>query len=128
MEAQTEFIRTVGNDERAITKAAEFFPQLTTIKSQLYESRVEKYPLLPRTIDDWLIEDEWALTETASRRFLLHHTKDEESSMVIFCSDIGLKILSLSKRWHSDGTFETAPIMFAQLYVIHSKCLRTPLS
>jgi hypothetical protein len=25
----------------------------------------------------------------------------------IFCSDIGLLVLSASKRWHVDGTFDT---------------------
>ena len=44
---------------------------------------------------------------------------------MIFCSDVGLKILSESNRWHSDGTFETAVKFqedkFQQFYFIHGK-------
>ena len=39
--------------------------------------------------------------------------------MIIFCSAIGLKILSECNRWHGDGTFSVVPDGFYQLYVIH---------
>ena len=43
--------------------------------------------------------------------------QDEE--LVILCSDDGLRILSDSKRWQAKGTFDTAPKMFYQLYILH---------
>ena len=39
--------------------------------------------------------------------------------MIIFCSAIGLQILSKWDRWHGDGTFTRVPDGFYQLYVIH---------
>ncbi len=38
---------------------------------------------------------------------------------IIFSSDIGLKILSESKRWQADGTFTCPPPGFEQLYLLH---------
>lgn len=35
----------------------------------------------------------------------------------LFCSDI---VLASSKRWQSDGTFDTAVPGFSQFYVIHA--------
>ena len=38
----------------------------------------------------------------------------------MFASNTGLKILSESDKWHSDGTFHTKAKYFAQLYTIHA--------
>lgn len=59
------------------------------------------------------------MTEIGDQRFLLKHYKDTECNMLVFCSDVGLKILSKAKKWHSDGTFDSAPAIFYQLYLIH---------
>jgi hypothetical protein len=37
----------------------------------------------------------------------------------VFASKTGLKMLSESVKWHSDGTFHTKSKYFAQLYAIH---------
>ena len=48
-------------------------------------------------------------------KFLILDNK-KSNSIVLFCSETGLKILSKSRKWHDDGTF----YFFAQLYVIHA--------
>jgi hypothetical protein len=58
---------------------------------------------------------------SAGHRFLLTHLKTGNENVLIFCSDIQLRILANSKRWHSDGTFDCAPEMFYQLYIIHAR-------
>ena len=53
------------------------------------------------------VNGEYELTECGNR-FLLSQTKIENAGVdehvLIFCSDVGLKVLAESKRWHSDGT------------------------
>ena len=65
------------------------------------------------------IEGIWSETEIGKKRFLLAHRKGTES-IIIFCSDEGLRLLSLATRWHSDGTFDATPAIFYQLYIIHA--------
>ncbi|XP_026821210.1 uncharacterized protein LOC113559656 [Rhopalosiphum maidis] len=33
----------------------------------------------------------------------------------------GLRALSMSTRWHADGTFKTTPLIFKQLYSLHAE-------
>ena len=40
--------------------------------------------------------------------------------MLIFVSDYKLRVLGSSKRWHSDRTFDSAPHLFKQHYIIHA--------
>lgn len=96
-DSQLAFIKAVDNN---VDKAAELFPQFCSIKSSLHSSRNQKYPPIPDTIDKVVIEGEWSLTELGNR-YLLSHSKNA----TVFCTDVGLRILSLSRRWHSDGTF-----------------------
>jgi hypothetical protein len=81
---------------------------------------------LPKLVSELKINDEYMLTEVGNR-FLLSQTKIKNGSndehVLIFCSDVGLKILAESKRWHADGTFDTAVHFekdkFKQFYLIH---------
>ena len=45
----------------------------------------------------------------------------KDHRIIIFASDIGLKILAKSKRIHCDGTFISAPSQFEQVYIIHGE-------
>lgn len=44
-----------------------------------------------------------------------------DERLIIFGSDRGLSRLAQSKAWHADGTFETCPKFFEQVYVIHAR-------
>ena len=70
---------------------------------------------MPKTIDDIQTANEWRNTETGER-FLLHQSK----YMIIFVSTNSLKALANSKRWQSDGSFDTAVPGFKQLYLIEA--------
>ena len=86
-------------------------PQFETIASGVYKNR--NY-------------SDYNLTEVGNR-FLLSQTKVKNGSnderVLIFCSDVGLKVLAESKRWHVDGTFYTAVQFekdkFQKFYLIH---------
>ena len=50
-------------------------------------------------------------------KFLIFNSKNNK--ILLFCSPDGMKCLSESSYWHSDGTFHAAAKYFYQLY-IHS--------
>ena len=77
--------------------------------------RLKNLPKLPMTIEEIKIEGEWSQTSN-KERFLVSNAGSDN---IVFSSKVGLEILSLSKRWHADGTFETAPKSFYQFYIIH---------
>ncbi|CAF0740728.1 unnamed protein product [Brachionus calyciflorus] len=50
--------------------------------------------------------------------FLIYKTK--RNKKLVFCSKIGLEILSKSTEWHADGTFHVATKYYHQLYIIQA--------
>lgn len=111
-EEQTKIIRKVG-DMEILAKAV---PQYENISGGLYKEKAKVIPVIPDTIEEIVIKDDWAMCEDGKRSFLLF----QDSSMIIFCSDVGLKILAKSTRWQCDGTFKVVPKGFKQLYGIHA--------
>ena len=53
------------------------------------------------------------------KHFLLFVTQGE-NRIIAYASDYLLDILFKSSRWHADGTFKSAPELFAQVYLIHA--------
>ena len=94
---------------------AKSLPQLTEIASGLYKHKNKFIPPVPKSINEIKIKGEYEMCEDKVRKFVLFHN----NQMIIFCSAIGLKILSECNRWHGDGTFSVVPDGFYQLYVIH---------
>jgi hypothetical protein len=85
--------------------------------SALHNHQKQNRPLLPTTIVDIVIENEWAQTKTKDR-FLCNY-KENDNQMIIFASDNCLKALAESSRWHANGTFKCAVKDFQQVYIIH---------
>ena len=92
----------------SIEIVADVLPQLITIQSGLTKHKLKFVPVVPETIEQIDIVNEWSKCLDGSR-FLAYHQKDKNDPnkppMIIFTSDLGLKILSKSIRWQSDGTF-----------------------
>ena len=57
-----------------------------------------------------------------NRSLLLQDNSDEdEKRIIIFSTDLSLKLLSESDTWFLDGNFSLAPKFFKQLYTIRVK-------
>ena len=101
-EEQTEYARAVAD----VDVVAQNLPQFETIASGLYKRRNKKFLTLPKLVSELTIDGDYKLTEVGNR-FLLSQTKIKNGSndehVLIFCSDVGLKVLAESKRWHADG-------------------------
>jgi hypothetical protein len=82
---------------------------------------------LPKEIADILIEGRFSETLDSTpeepRRLLLSDKTvkidAQDERCIIFSSAKQLRILHKAERWHSDGTFKTAPKHFYQLYIVH---------
>ena len=91
-------------------------------KSTFLKLRHGLKPQLPQTLFDLNFEgDNFKYSQTTDEEpFLRHHSKNEDNHLLMFASNEGLKLLSTSSRWHSDGTFFAAPKPFNQVYIIHA--------
>ena len=41
-----------------------------------------------------------------------------DTTFMIFKSPVGIDLLKQSKVWYADGTFSTAPVPYAQVYIV----------
>ena len=65
----------------------------------------------------------YSIYSKAGDRFLIKDYRDTIGSrIIVFGSDIQLKILADSKNLNSDGTFDITPLkqIFTQVYIIHA--------
>ena len=70
-------------------------------------------PAVPTTVAEIDLKGEWSET-TRGERFLLH-----KSEYLIFATDANLRTLAECETIFMDGTFNSAPKLFKQLYSIH---------
>ena len=95
-------------------------PIKPTVQRNLRKYRSHKNPPAPQDLVTFEIPPEWTTTSDG-RRFLL---KDDicdvtRSRCIIFSSDAQLRLFSTASDLGFDGTFDKAPELFQQLYVIH---------
>ena len=97
----------------------------------LAHSRRQMMPPLPQT-SSFVIPDAYTTDYHNSSRLLLHDSEDAkfhidstvymrpEGRVLVWASDVQLKLLFESERLYMDGTFSTAPPNFDQVYIIHA--------
>jgi hypothetical protein len=93
-------------------------PEYDSIRSSVLRTRLAKYPPMPTTREAINFDGEYSRTE-GGQRFLLHH----DNNIVIFASDEALQLVSASDIILLDGTFNSSPALFYQLYTIHGRVL-----
>ncbi|KAL5240143.1 hypothetical protein ACI65C_007553 [Semiaphis heraclei] len=99
-------------------------PKLSILKQKLRRLKecATWLPPCPTSIRDLIIPDQYKCLSDGSQ-FLLHDSGvHDDERFIIVGSMTGLRALSMSTRWHADGTFKTTPLIFKQLqYSIHSE-------
>ena len=86
--------------------------------SSAYRARRDSLPPLPANLAALQIQGRWAQT-TQHQAFLLFDEQNGNDRIICFCSEEDLQQMCDSDVLYMDGTFNTAPRMFAQLYTIH---------
>ena len=113
--AVIQYVQTPGID---FTQFALAVPQFQNIRTKLFQIRREDMPLLPRSRETIDLDGQFILT-LDGLRFLLFDTEGADR-IIAFASDRQIEVLSQSEQWHADGTFKSAPELFAQNYLIHA--------
>ncbi|KRY45209.1 hypothetical protein T03_1233 [Trichinella britovi] len=92
------------------------FPTYKSVKTAMYRKRAKKFPRLPPTRQQLEIPLHWRMTKS-DRRFLLYN--NVYNSILIFCTEENLSILSEHSVWSMDGTFKIVPEWYQQMFTIH---------
>lgn len=95
-------------------------PSTDACKQAIRRTRRKHMPKVPDSLEDLVIEGEWASTGGEhSERFLLYDNgPNTDSRICLFATDENLKQLAEANTWFMDGSFSVAPHQFLQLYVI----------
>ena len=106
--ATTEIRAALGNPE--------------SVKRTLRRERAKYLPLNPQSLQDLVIENQWTTTGGDNPHNFLIYDNGAASlnRMIVFATDEGLTHLARSDVWYMDGTFNSAPLLFHQLYVIRA--------
>lgn len=75
-------------------------------------------PALPTDVFELIIPEMFKVT-LRGENFLHHDYNDNVKRILIYTTDDNLNILKKCRVWQSDGTFDTVPLIFQQLYSIH---------
>ena len=98
---------------------AAHFPSFPTIKSALYRIRRQRLPPLPQSRSEVHFHGEWARTYNGSQ-FLIAEQGGDEDKIIIFTTTDNMRYLSEVERIYMDGTFQTCPSLFYQIFTIHA--------
>ena len=90
------------------------------LKRMIRRERAKHQPAVPETLDDLVIDGEWAETfgEDPQRFLFYDNGTDVQSRILLFGSPSTLRKLASSTLWFMDGNFAMAPPGFLQMYVI----------
>ncbi|XP_057334184.1 uncharacterized protein LOC130673240 [Microplitis mediator] len=72
----------------------------------------------PKTLEELVIPDLYKMTNN-NELFLLHDSGSAADRFLIYATSKNLELLCECKSWFCDGTFNSVPLIFKQLYTIH---------
>jgi len=96
-------------------------PTFANMKTVLTRKKIKLRPALPVNIASIILTGIYLTIirspSDLNTKFLLY--AGPSNSMLVFCSRIGLEVLSKCTSMHGDGTFYVAAKYFYQLYLLH---------
>ena len=111
--------------DSAVTTTADVRAALCDVdvlKRTLRRQRAKNNPKNPTSVSDLIIDDTWTTTGGEDPKPFLFYDNgsDARNRMLVVGAPIALEHLARSDIWMMDGTFDTAPRIFKQLYVIRA--------
>ncbi|PIK44132.1 hypothetical protein BSL78_19020 [Apostichopus japonicus] len=98
-------------------QAAALMPSVQTISRDIRRQRQHDAPLVPGRNDrNFVIPHDFTIINGMP---FLRYDNERNDRMLIFGSEASLGFLAQSQHWFMDGSFQTSPPQFAQLYTIH---------
>ena len=96
--------------------------KLETIKRSLRRERSKHMPKNPASLRELTLDGEWTTTVDGDSFLVYDNGADSSDRILVFGTHLGpmlgLRRLASSDSWFMDGTFDVAPLLFTQLYVI----------
>ena len=92
------------------------------VKRTIRREKAKHLPKSPVSLSDLEVTGEWTTTGGVDKEdFLIHDSGPESASRIlVFASQSALTHLASADKWYMDGTFDVAPLLFQQLYVIRA--------
>lgn len=92
------------------------------VKRTIRREKAKHLPKSPVSLFDLEVTGEWTTTGGVEPEdFLIHDSGPESDSRIfVFASQSALTHLASADKWYMDGTFDVAPLLFQQLYVIRA--------
>ncbi|KAJ3645124.1 hypothetical protein Zmor_022811 [Zophobas morio] len=96
-------------------------PTVSSLSRSIRHAREKENsgPSVPLSLSELTIPAQYQNTAKGDK-FLLYDSKDDDR-VLIFGTKKNLELLSNSTTWMMDGTFQTVPALFYQLYTIHGE-------
>ena len=97
-------------------------PKVKSLNRTIQRERFKmlQAPAIPRNVFELHIPQMFQNT-LRGEDFLLSDYNENNTRILIFSTKRNLKVLRKCRQWHGDGTFDTVPKMFQQLYTIHGR-------
>ena len=102
-------------EERTQTQTT--LPDYSSVKDRFKRIRSKTRNPNPTSLSNVVVND--IKTKDGKFNFMIYDNH-KKNRILVFVSYTGLKMLSESNKWHSDGTFHTKAKYFGQLYTIHA--------
>ena len=102
------------------SETAVALPKEKSLKRKIQRIRRENQPALPKTLED-LGELPANYREINGVDWLLFDNREDnmENRVMLFAGEGVINAMSQSDLWFGDGTFQSVPRIFGQLYVVH---------
>ncbi|KRZ15963.1 hypothetical protein T11_14911 [Trichinella zimbabwensis] len=92
------------------------FPTYKSVKTAMYRKQAQRFPRLQPSRQQLEIPSHWWITNSGHHLLLYNHLYN---SILIFCTEENLNILSDHSVWSMDRTFKIVLEWYQQLFIIH---------
>ncbi|XP_024875569.1 uncharacterized protein LOC112456975 [Temnothorax curvispinosus] len=95
-------------------------PPITSLTRTVQRARKNDEAVIvnPKTLQELVIPNMYRMTND-DELFLLHDSEGGADRVVIYATAKNLELLAECEMWCCDGTFNSVPLIFKQLYTIH---------
>lgn len=106
-----------GQDDDVIAR----MPKQQTFTKRMRQQRKGKHPANPKSVEELVLPE---ITNSVGENFLFFDSGPSKERTIMFTTEKALKFMSLCDALYMDGTVQTGPVLFDQVYTIHGKfCL-----
>ncbi|KAL3685164.1 hypothetical protein R1sor_003186 [Riccia sorocarpa] len=106
-----------ANRLSASASASAMLPVFRSIDTSMYRARRTRYPRLPHTRAEIVVPESLRLTD-AGENFMLLQMDDND--IMVFSAPSDFRDLCHASHVYMDGTFDTCPSLFRQLFTLHA--------